>query len=186
MCLTLCDPTRFLCPWDYPDKNTGAGCHFLLQGIFSTQGLNPNLIHLLHWQAQYSCFKLKSDCSHLNCNIWILWTHPSCKKSAFLLSSSFAVLNLTYSLINSRKSHRANQKCSCNTCFSTEISTYMYFSIAALLMFVALKSLQRGRSPLICFLSMLGSHLAWDVSLWCIIELQNTQFAPTMLCSLTI
>ena len=31
-------PTRLLCPWDFPGKNTGAGCHFLLQGIFLTQG----------------------------------------------------------------------------------------------------------------------------------------------------
>ena len=43
----------------------------------------------MHWQAQYSCFELKSNCSHLNCNIWILWTYPSCKKSAFLLSYSW-------------------------------------------------------------------------------------------------
>ena len=43
-------PTRFLCPWDYPGKNTGVGCHFLLQGIFLTQGSN---LHLLHWQ-EYS------------------------------------------------------------------------------------------------------------------------------------
>ena len=27
------------------------GCHFLLQGVFPTQGLNPCLLHLLHWQA---------------------------------------------------------------------------------------------------------------------------------------
>ena len=33
-------PTRFLCPWDSPGKNTGVGCHFLLQGIFPTQGSN--------------------------------------------------------------------------------------------------------------------------------------------------
>ena len=33
---------------DSPGKNTGVGCHFLLQGIFLTQGLNPQL---LHWQA---------------------------------------------------------------------------------------------------------------------------------------
>ena len=26
-------PTRLLCPWDFPGKNTGLGCHFLLQGI---------------------------------------------------------------------------------------------------------------------------------------------------------
>ena len=34
-------PARLLCPWDFPDKSTGAGCHFLLQGIFSIQGFNP-------------------------------------------------------------------------------------------------------------------------------------------------
>ena len=28
----LCDPTGLLCPWDFPGKNTGVGCHFLLQG----------------------------------------------------------------------------------------------------------------------------------------------------------
>ena len=27
-------PTKFLCPWNFPGKNTGVGCHFLLQGIF--------------------------------------------------------------------------------------------------------------------------------------------------------
>ena len=26
--------TRFLCPWDFPGKNPGVGCHFPLQGIF--------------------------------------------------------------------------------------------------------------------------------------------------------
>ena len=36
-CLTLCDPMdcsppRPLCPWDSPGKNTGVGCHALLQG----------------------------------------------------------------------------------------------------------------------------------------------------------
>ena len=38
-------PTRFLHPWVFPGKNTGVGCHFLLQEIFSTQGLNPGLPH---------------------------------------------------------------------------------------------------------------------------------------------
>ena len=39
-----------LCPWDSPGKSTRVGCHFLLQGIFPTQGLNLNLLYLLHWQ----------------------------------------------------------------------------------------------------------------------------------------
>ena len=33
-------PTRLLHLWDFPGKNTGVGCHFLLQGIFLTQGSN--------------------------------------------------------------------------------------------------------------------------------------------------
>ena len=44
-------PARLLCPWNFLGKNTGVGCHCLLQGIFPTQGLNPHLLHLLHWQA---------------------------------------------------------------------------------------------------------------------------------------
>ena len=38
-------PARILCPWNSPGKNTGVGCHFLLQGIFLTQGSNPGLLH---------------------------------------------------------------------------------------------------------------------------------------------
>ena len=38
------EPTRFLCPWNSPGKNTGVGCHALLQGIFPTQGSNPRLL----------------------------------------------------------------------------------------------------------------------------------------------
>ena len=38
-------PSRLLCLRNCPGKNTGAGCHFLLQGIFPTQRLNPGLLH---------------------------------------------------------------------------------------------------------------------------------------------
>ena len=56
-CLTLwprgLQPTRLLCPWDSPGKNTGVSCHALLQGIFLNQGLNPRLLLcrwiLYHW-----------------------------------------------------------------------------------------------------------------------------------------
>ena len=38
-------PARLLYPWDFPGKNTEVGCHFLLQGISLTQGLNLDLLH---------------------------------------------------------------------------------------------------------------------------------------------
>ena len=46
------EPIRLLHPWNFPGKNTGVGCPFLLQGIFPTQGLNPCLLHRLHWQVE--------------------------------------------------------------------------------------------------------------------------------------
>ena len=47
-CLTLLRPrglylSWFCCPWDFPGKNAGVGCHFLLQWIVLTQGSNPCL-----------------------------------------------------------------------------------------------------------------------------------------------
>ena len=43
--------TKLLCSWISPSRNTGMGCHFLLQGIFPTQRSNPRLWCLLHWEA---------------------------------------------------------------------------------------------------------------------------------------
>ena len=45
-------PARLLCPWDFPGKNTGVGCHALLQGIFPIQCSNP---HLLHCRQIFYC-----------------------------------------------------------------------------------------------------------------------------------
>ena len=38
-------PARLLCLWNSPGKNTGVGCHFLLQQIFPTQELNLDLLN---------------------------------------------------------------------------------------------------------------------------------------------
>ena len=47
-CPTLCDPmdcTTLLHLWDFPSKNIGVSCHFLLQRTFLTQGSNRSLPH---------------------------------------------------------------------------------------------------------------------------------------------
>ena len=53
----FCDP-RLLCPWGFPGKNTGVGCHFLLQGIFLAQGLNPGLLlcNLYCWATRKAIY----------------------------------------------------------------------------------------------------------------------------------
>ena len=40
-----CNPPGSFFPCDFPDKNTGAGCHFLLQRIFPTRGWNSCLLY---------------------------------------------------------------------------------------------------------------------------------------------
>ena len=55
-CLTLCDPMGcsrpgFSCLWEFPDKNTGVGCHFLLQSMLLIQGLKLCLLQFLYWQV---------------------------------------------------------------------------------------------------------------------------------------
>ena len=52
LCLTLYDPMDCSLPGssvcgDSPGKNTGVGCHALLQGIFPTQGSNLSLTHCM-------------------------------------------------------------------------------------------------------------------------------------------
>jgi len=76
-CPTLCDPKDHstlgsFCPWDFPGKNTGVGCHFLLQGIFLTQGSNAHLWHcrrILHqwatWEAPFVIHILEGFVSFL-------------------------------------------------------------------------------------------------------------------------
>ena len=53
-CPTVCDPMDHSLPGSSSMgflKNTGVGCHFFLQGISLAQGLNPCLLHLLHWHV---------------------------------------------------------------------------------------------------------------------------------------
>ena len=55
----------FLCPWDSPGKNTGAGCHALLQGIYPIQDSNPGLPHcrwILYHLSHCVCTKSLQLC----------------------------------------------------------------------------------------------------------------------------
>ena len=66
-------PTRLLCPWDAPGRNTGLGCHALLQGTFPIQGLNPGFPHrrwiLYLLSQQGSHYMFIDTCRYLCINI---------------------------------------------------------------------------------------------------------------------
>ena len=64
----LCDPmepTRLLHPWNFPGKSTGVDFHFLLQGIFLIQGLNPGLPH-----CRQNLYHLSHQCKAEKASVW--------------------------------------------------------------------------------------------------------------------
>ena len=77
LCLTLCNLIDYThqapLSMDSLGKNTGVCCHALLQGVFPTQGLNPHLLRLLHWQSG-SLLLAPPDQVHLN---EVLGTHSN-------------------------------------------------------------------------------------------------------------
>ena len=87
-CLTLCDHldrrlARLLCPWNFLGRNIGAGCHFLLQGIFLTQGSNP-----------FSCI----SCISRQILYHLRSPFPALKGLTWALRSSVASMSHLYSL----------------------------------------------------------------------------------------
>ena len=71
------EPTRLLCPWNSPGKNTVVGSRSLLQGIFPKQGLN---LDFLHWRQILYCLS-HEGIYILNNAIFLLicisWSHTA-------------------------------------------------------------------------------------------------------------
>ena len=109
LCLTLCNPidgwqpTRLRCPWDSPGKNTGVGCHFLLQRMkvkVKVKSLSHVQPTATPWTAAFQAppsmgFSSKSTGVGCHCLLWedpwnpsnseILWmTFLSCDFRALL------------------------------------------------------------------------------------------------------
>ena len=90
------EPTGLLCLWDFPGKNTGQGYQTLLQGIFPTQGLNPCLLSLLHWQEDSLPLVSYAYLTYLRSLIFLMAILiPACDLSslAFFMMYSAQMLN---------------------------------------------------------------------------------------------
>ena len=78
-CPTLCNPMDYSPPGSsvpgiFPGKTTGMGCHFLLQGNFLTQGLNPGLLHcrqILYRLSHQGIRFLKSSNTFFDANVYV-------------------------------------------------------------------------------------------------------------------
>ena len=86
-------------PWDFPGKNTGVGCHSLLQGIFPTQGSNPGLLH---------CRWLLYRVSHQESLLRTF--EPSKKKKAIIFGFSLNIHHIRTSALNPRVNRSSKSK----------------------------------------------------------------------------
>ena len=91
-------PTRVLCPWDFPGKNTGLGSYSILQGIFLSQGSNLCLLHyrqfffcLNHLSQQGSpyCPSKMKKLSHPRLRKSWVYYHQTCSKRTVKNSSNW-------------------------------------------------------------------------------------------------
>ena len=88
----MLQPARLLCPWDFPSKKTGVGCHFPLQGSFLTQGLN-----LSPFWFQRPCF--------LQSTVWLTSGHESLKSPLESLSTPILIETQVSSSISPSSSY---------------------------------------------------------------------------------
>ena len=91
---------RLLHPWSFPSKNTKVGCHFLFQGIFLTQGSNPRLLSLLHWQVD------SWPLSHLGSPMVFVWEptktaleQHTCEETLYMTEVSLYIYEETVNIL---------------------------------------------------------------------------------------
>ena len=148
-----CSPTRVLCPWDFPGKNTESGCHFHLQGTFPTQGLNP---HPLHWQAD-SLLQSHQESPEMHTCVYIYKTESLCHTPEIN-----NIINQLYFKKNEILIHKTNFKWPTGnltpSTVSSNLSTSIYMSLLH-------KTPQVNPCPLPTVCSWV--YLQSQASVWC-------------------
>ena len=76
------EPARLLCPWDFPGKSTGLRWHFLLQGIFLTQGSS---LRLLHGQVDSSPLESQMNNRHSLITQYLQKVSQQCHRACSIL-----------------------------------------------------------------------------------------------------
>ena len=70
-------PTRLLHPWDSPGKNTGVGCHFLLQNILKLIGIEMYILSLLAIVSYINLVQMRCQFLKVSHLFWRRQQHPT-------------------------------------------------------------------------------------------------------------
>ena len=104
-------PTRFLCPWDFLGKDTGVVFHFLLQGIFPTQGSNLGLLYCRQILYRLSYQGLILACYSFNLKNFLIESLKYVHRQSYVTPWQQWLLWLTTKssrIKHSRQSHKGN------------------------------------------------------------------------------
>ena len=132
----LC-PASLLYPWDSPGKNTGVGCHSLLQEIFLTQGSNPGLLH---------CRQILYCLSYSLCIFISMWLIPICQAFQRKWSRTDSKPSLKIKPTNTPRRRRSRSLFLPSLPFPK--GNWLPKSAISLLIFIILKSGEPGVFPL--------------------------------------
>ena len=74
-------PTRLLCPWDFPGKSTGVGWHCLLRILdkeaFIKEGYHIGYVQHLTWNHKLFCTSKKFQLVNVSTELsWLMWHYP--------------------------------------------------------------------------------------------------------------
>ena len=72
-------PARLLCLWDFPGKNTGVGCHFLLSGS--------------SWPRESSQSRDQTCLSYMGWCVFYLWAHQRSPSALFMGTYFVKIVN---------------------------------------------------------------------------------------------
>ena len=110
--------------WDSPSRNTGVGCHSLLQGVFPTQGLNPGLLH---------CRWILYHLNHEFRKAWMKW-----------LSSFDLLYQITIDLVAYKPQKFTSH---CSRVWKSEIRMPALFQVADCQLLLVYSQAEGGKRP---------------------------------------
>ena len=106
-------PSRLLCPWNSPGKNTGGGCHFLPQGIFPLLGSVTCYCFLSHIKSEsevtQSCLTL---CNLMDCSL------PGSSVHGIFQARVLEWMAISFSRRSSRPRDWTRVSCKAGRCFT--------------------------------------------------------------------
>ena len=158
-------PARLLCPWDSPGKNTGVGCHFLLQGSSQTR-VKPALAggFLMTGPPGRSCMTY-FEVKHLRkrTRSGLRTQEPKICNSAKNTPGDFKVIMMTSHLVFGARPFSVTFQCNtCNTPTSVTCYCHDHFLEVKKKFFLTLLSLHCGMWDLVSWPGIEPGPLHWE------------------------